>query len=50
MGDLGCLEDALDELPAVPFARLGEQEAALQVNSSLGWKTDGKVHGCFSLR
>ena len=46
--DLGRLEDALDELTAVPFARLREQEAALQVNASLGWKTDGKVHGCSS--
>ena len=46
MGDLGGLEDALDELTAIPFARLREQEAALQVDSSLGWKTDGKVHGC----
>ena len=50
LGDLGRLEDALDELTAVAFARLREQEATLQVNSSLGRKTDGKIHGCFSLR
>jgi hypothetical protein len=46
LSDLGCLKDAFNELTAVAFARLREQEAAFQVNSSLGWKTDGEVHGC----
>ena len=50
MSDLGRLEDAFDELPAIPFTGLREQEATLQVNSSLGWKPDGKVHGCSSSR
>jgi hypothetical protein len=46
LSDLGCLENPFDELTAIELVRLREQEAALQVNSSLGWKTDGEVHGC----
>ena len=46
LGDLGCLEYAFDELTAVAFVRVREQEAAFEVNSPLGWKTDGKIHGC----
>ena len=45
LSDLGGLKNALDKLTAVSLARLGEQEAALQVNAAPGWKTDGKVHG-----
>ena len=46
LGNLGRLEDPFDELTAISFVRLREQEAALQVNSPSGWKTDSKVHGC----
>ena len=45
LGNLGGLKNTLDKLTAISLARLGEQEAALQVNAALGWKTDGKVHG-----
>jgi hypothetical protein len=45
LSDLGRLEYSFDKLAAIPFAGLRKQEAALQVNSSLGWKTDGEVHG-----
>jgi hypothetical protein len=46
MSDLGRLEHAFDEPPAIPFAGLSEQEATLEMNSSLRWKPDGEVHGC----
>ena len=48
LSDFRGLKHSFQKPAAFRIMRLGEEEATLEVNSSLVWKTDGKIHELLS--